>query len=135
LCRVTHVLLAAAYLPRHGDSAEAIGAALLAKAQGRGHRGIAADLNRPPGTVRRWLRRIRPTHLAWLYRQGIDHAHRLDPEALNDLVVHDNDLANALTALAGAVVALRRRFARPARTWTLIAAFTGGQLLGPAPAT
>jgi len=33
-----------------------IGAALLAKAAGRGHRVIAAELGRPVSTVRGWLR-------------------------------------------------------------------------------
>lgn len=35
--------------------AEVIGAALLTKAKGRGWRRIAAELGRPPSTVRRWL--------------------------------------------------------------------------------
>lgn len=40
-------------------------------------------------------------------------------------------LADALTALAAAVTAWRCRFADQAvPTWTLVAAFTGGQMLG-----
>jgi hypothetical protein len=44
-------------LPRHGDSAQTIGAALAAKAAGHGWRTVAARLGRPGATVRRWLRR------------------------------------------------------------------------------
>ncbi len=45
-----------ACLPRRRDGVEVIGEALLAKAQGAGHRTIAARLERPPVTVRGWLR-------------------------------------------------------------------------------
>jgi DNA-directed RNA polymerase specialized sigma24 family protein len=54
---VTHVVLPAASVPRRADAAEVIGSALLAKAAGRGHRTIAAELGVPAGTVRGWLRR------------------------------------------------------------------------------
>jgi hypothetical protein len=56
-CRVTHVVLASVFVPRRADSAHVILAALLAKAGGRGHRAVAADLSLPPDTVRGWLRR------------------------------------------------------------------------------
>jgi hypothetical protein len=56
-CRVTHVLLPAAYVPRRADALEVIGAALLAKAAGCGHRAIATELDVAAGTVRGWLRR------------------------------------------------------------------------------
>jgi hypothetical protein len=56
VCETTHVLLPAWSVPRRRDSAEVIGQALLAKAQGAGHRTIGARLGRPPGTVRGWLR-------------------------------------------------------------------------------
>jgi hypothetical protein len=58
-CAGTHVLLPAGCVPLRRDSAEVIGAALLAGALGVGHRRIAADLGRPAGTVRGWLRRAR----------------------------------------------------------------------------
>lgn len=57
-CRRTHVLLPASVLPRRAGVVTVIGAALLAKAGGRGHRKIAAALGRPDATVRGWLRRI-----------------------------------------------------------------------------
>jgi hypothetical protein len=45
------------------DATEVVGAALVAKAAGQGHRQIAADLQRPESTVRRWLRATRtPEH-------------------------------------------------------------------------
>ena len=47
-CRVTHVLLPASCLPRRADTVEVVGAALLAKAHGKGHRAIAAELGLPP---------------------------------------------------------------------------------------
>jgi hypothetical protein len=56
-CRVTHVLLPANVAPRRADSAHVILGALLAKAGGRGHRSIAAELYVPADTVRGWLRR------------------------------------------------------------------------------
>ena len=55
-CQTTHVLMPAWSVPRRRDCAEVIGAALLAKAHGDGHRKIAARLGRPPATVRGWLR-------------------------------------------------------------------------------
>jgi hypothetical protein len=50
------VLLPAFCVPRRRDGAQVIGVALLASAQGDGHRMIAARLDRPPGTVRDWVR-------------------------------------------------------------------------------
>jgi transposase len=57
-CGVTHVLLQVDALVRRADTVEVIGAALVAKAAGRGHRGIAEQLERAPSTVRGWLRRL-----------------------------------------------------------------------------
>src|SRR4051812_7814566 len=57
-CRATHVLLPVLLLVRRADTAAVIGAALEAKAAGRGHRRIAEQLGRPPGTGRGWLRRF-----------------------------------------------------------------------------
>jgi hypothetical protein len=55
---VTHVLLPARGTPARADSAPVIlGALLVAKAGGRGHRWIATELSLPADTVRGWLRR------------------------------------------------------------------------------
>lgn len=66
-CTVTHVLLPAHRSPRRADTAEVIGTALAAKARGHGYRAIAAQLDRPVSTVRRWLRRARGLHTGWLH--------------------------------------------------------------------
>lgn len=130
-CDATHVLLPGWCLPRLGDSAETVGAALVAKAAGHGWRTIAARLGRPGATVRRWLRRARDEHSLWLYRQGLTHAAALHPDVLNHTKPAGNLLADALTALAAAVTAWRHRFANQAiPTWTLIVTFTRGRLLG-----
>jgi Domain of unknown function (DUF6431) len=55
-CETTHVIAPAWSVPRRRDGAEVIGHALIAKAQGDGHRAIAARLERPAATVRGWLR-------------------------------------------------------------------------------
>jgi hypothetical protein len=130
-CRATQVLLPGSQLPRRADATEVIGAALLAKAQGRGWRRIAADLGRPPATVRRWLRAARGKQLAWLRRQGVERAGQLHPEVLAVLDAQPTELGDALAALAAAVAAWRHRFARHADAWTLIGVFTRGRLLAP----
>lgn len=130
-CRATQVLLPGNLLPRRADTAEVIGAALLAKASGRGWRRIAADLHRPPATVRRWLRAARGPHLAWLRRRGVEHAALLDRDVLADVAAQPTELGDALAALAAAVAAWRRRFARHAEAWMLIGMFTAGRLLAP----
>lgn len=55
-CEQTQVILPAVSVPRRRDGAEVIGEALLAHARGDGHRTIATRLQRPPGTVRGWIR-------------------------------------------------------------------------------
>ena len=55
-CLVTHVLLPVTVLLRRAYAAEVIGAALLARAAGQGHRSIGAALKVPAATVRGWLR-------------------------------------------------------------------------------
>jgi transposase-like protein len=132
-CRSTHVLLPAWCLPRRADTAEVVGAALVAKAAGRGHRSIAADLGRPASTVRRWLRAVRGEHGRWLYRQGVEHTFRLAPEVLGEMVAHPTELGDALAALAAAALAFRRRFARHVPAWSLVGIVTRGRLLAPSP--
>jgi uncharacterized protein DUF6431 len=133
-CGGTQVQLPGSCLPRRADAAEVIGAALVASAAGRGWRHIAAELGRPGSTVRAWLRRARGGHVDWLRRQGVEHAALLDPDVLNHTAPAHTELGEALTALAAAVVAWRRRFAGPVDAWTLIGVFTGGRLLTPVPA-
>ncbi|WUK33966.1 DUF6431 domain-containing protein [Streptomyces sp. NBC_00370] len=57
-CRVTHVLLAQAVLPRRLDAASVIQAGLEIAARGMGHRPIAGVLGLAEGTVRGWIRRF-----------------------------------------------------------------------------
>ncbi len=131
-CRSTQLLLPAGCLPRRGDTAEVVGAALLAKASGvrvQAHRTIAAELGRPPTTVRRWLRAVRGPHTDWLRAQGIDQAHRLDPAVLADLPAQPSALGDALTALGAAVRARRPRLHSRTPAWTLITMLTRGRLL------
>lgn len=130
-CQATQVLLPASCLPRRADAIEVIGAALLARAQGQGYRTIARDLDRPATTVRRWLRAARGDHIEWLRREGVQRAFHLDQDVLVELGAQAKALGDALCALAAAIVAWRRRFARHAEAWTLIGAFTAGRLLAP----
>ena len=130
-CRTTQVLLPGSLLPHHADATEVIGAALLAKARGQGWRRIAAQLDRSPTTVRRWLRAVRGAHPSWLRHQGVQVAADLHPPVLVDLAAQPTELGDALAALAAAVAAWRHRFARHAEAWTLIGVFSRGRLLTP----
>ncbi|WP_223840070.1 DUF6431 domain-containing protein [Saccharopolyspora pogona] len=130
-CRATQVLMPAWCLPRRADAAEVIGAALVAKARGQGYRSIARELGRPVSTVRHWLRGVRGDQVEWLRRQGVQRTFELDQDLLVDLTVQATALGDALCALAAAVLAWRRRFARPVQAWTLIGVFTAGRLLAP----
>ena len=58
-CGRTHVLLPVNALVRRADEAVVIGAGVVLAAVGWGHRRIAARLDRPAGTVRGWVRRMR----------------------------------------------------------------------------
>lgn len=78
-CLVTHVLLPVTMLLRRAYAAERIWIALSARAEGVGHRGIAARLQVPPATVRGWLRRagqrlesMRTWFVTVAVRTGID---------------------------------------------------------------
>ncbi len=120
---------------RLADATEVVGAALAAKAAGRGYRRIAAELGRSPSTVRRWLRRARSDrHVAGLYARGVARIHQLDPEILSaGLPAQPTRLGDVLQALAAAVHAYRRRVDRHVDGWALIGAFTAGRLLAPGP--
>lgn len=127
----THVLLPAGLVLRRADTAEVIGTALAAKARGDGHRTIAAQLDCPVSTVRRWLRRAREPHADWLREQGVQHAYRADPDILNRDLVWPTTLGDALNLLAGAALACQQRWDCPIPAWTLIGMFTRGRLLPP----
>jgi len=58
-CKKTHVLVPCDTLVRRRDGIEIIGQALVESAAGTGYRKIASRLDRPPETVRGWLRRAR----------------------------------------------------------------------------
>jgi predicted Fe-S protein YdhL (DUF1289 family) len=122
-CRRTHVLLPAWAVARRRDGAEVIGRALLAKANGQGHRTIATQLRRPPGTVRGWLRAFarRAEPVAASARLWV---HVLDTSA-DHAIVRGSPLVQAVDALGRAVRACRLRLGMRASPWELAVALTG----------
>jgi hypothetical protein len=117
-----------------GPSVEVIGAALLARAGGSGHRRIGLGLGVPGATVRGWLRvmatRLEATRLfLWQVaaRAGVD---RPVPKALG------SPWADLLAALGAATTAVTDRFGPagvlgPVTAWQVAAACSGGRLLSP----
>jgi hypothetical protein len=107
-CAATHVLVPQDSLLRRRDSVEVIGAALTAKAQGKGHRRIAQTLGRPASTVRGWLR-------AFSVRA-------------DDRSAGGSTFADAVDAIGMLGIVAVRRFG-PRSAWSLASFVTGGGLL------
>ena len=128
----THVLLPVGALVRRADAAVVIGAALVAKAAGWGHRRIAVWLDRPASTVRGWLRRFaaRAGPLRAAFTKLLCE---LDP----DPPVPEpagSQVADAVEAIIAAAGAVGRRWGLVLvglSPWELAAAVTAGRLLGP----
>jgi hypothetical protein len=130
-CGSTHVLLPAFALLRRADLAEVIGAALAAKAAGKGVRPIAAAAGRAAGTVRGWLRRfgsraepVRVFFTRLLVEAGTDPV----PPAAGP-----SPFADAVAAVAGASVAVASRWPGVGKVtpWRVASAASGGRLLSP----
>jgi hypothetical protein len=134
VCLVTHVLLPVTVLLRRAYAAEVIGAALLARAAGRGHRWIGAALLVPAATVRGWLRVMagrldaaRVHLLQVAHRAGVDMS---VPEALGC------PWRDVLAALGAAMVAVTGRFGvvgvlGAVTAWQVAVACSAGRLLAP----
>jgi hypothetical protein len=127
-CGATHVLLPTATLARRADLVVVIGAALVAKAAGDGHRRIAARLGRPATTVRDWLRRF-AAHAKPIRAAFSSLALALDSEA-DPPGPTGTALADAVEAIGWAAAATVRRLG-VLSPWRLAAAVTGGWLLAP----
>ncbi|BAK34897.1 hypothetical protein MLP_18830 [Microlunatus phosphovorus NM-1] len=133
-CGVTHVLLPVTVLLRRAYAVEVIGAAVVARADGAGHRRIGEAVGVPAATVRGWLRRIgtrlettRGYLLQVVVRAGVD---RLVPKA------QGSPWRDLLAGLAAATAAVTSRFGPigvlgPVTAWQVAAACSGGRLLAP----
>jgi hypothetical protein len=131
-CGRTQVLLPLIGLSRRADVAEVIGAGLVAKAAGWGHRRIAALVGRSAATVRGWLRRfgeraesVRAAFTALV----VDVDAGTPPAAAPGSV-----FADAVAAVLAATVAVMRRWPGLRLTvspWQLAAAVSHGGFLSP----
>jgi Domain of unknown function (DUF6431)/Homeodomain-like domain len=128
-CAVTHVLLPAIASVRHGYAIDVVGQVLLARAQGRSHCTIGAELGIPPDTVRGWIRRV-TARAEWLRVQGTAIAHQAD-SMLPATVPAGSPLADAVSALGTAASAVVRKLGRVAPSWQIIAMIARGHLLTP----
>ncbi|WP_370946411.1 hypothetical protein AB5J62_02170 [Amycolatopsis sp. cg5] len=131
-CGVTHVLLPVVALLRRADLASVIGAALVAKAAGAGHRRIAGVLRRPTETVRGWLRcfaaraeAVRSVFTRWV--------RSLSPDPVMPAPVAGRwPGADAVAAIIAAARALADRFGMlELPLWDAAAGVSGGRLLAP----
>lgn len=128
-CRATHVLLPVLLLVRRADTAAVIGAALVAKAAGGGHRRIAERLGRPPGTVRGWLRRfgarVEQVRVVFTLRT---RALAPDPVLPGPT---GSGWADAVAAVRAAAAAFMARFSVEVPVWQVAVAVSAGRLLSP----
>lgn len=121
----------AAVLIRRSALAELIGAALLAKAGGAGHRTTAERLGMPPATVRGWIRRF-AARADEVRTMATSLAHRVDPSlGRRAFEPRGSPFEDALEALGVAVQALARRLGPVACPWQAISGMSGGRLLAP----
>ena len=125
-CRVTQTLLPEVSLLRRLDDVETIGAAVVARAGGQGHRPIATQLDRPKDTVRGWLRAF--TRTAEAIRVHFTRwAHALDPMRGPVLPAGDA-VRDAVSAIGEAARAAALAFG-PRPLWSLVSRLSGGVLL------
>lgn len=125
-CGSTHVLISTDSLLRRRDLAEVIGAALVAKASGIGHRRAAQVVGVPASTVRGWFRRFAANAEAvrvWFTVL----AHGLDL-MLAPLAPAGTPLGDAVEAVAVAARAASLRLA-PVAPWSFASTASGGRLL------
>lgn len=130
-CLATQILLPSALTVRRADSAQVIGNALAAKANGAGFRTIAARLGRPASTVRRWLRRVPESRPQWLYERAVERAVEIDRELLVRPAEQKTRLGHGLNLLADAALRYRERLGLTDPPWTLIGFFANGWRLVP----
>ncbi len=128
-CGRTQVLLPASVLLRRADAVTVIGAALLAKAGGWGHRRVAELVERPGSTVRGWLRRIGRVAarvLAVLAAAAAACGGEFVAPAPT------TEPTGAVVELVGALArAVARRLGGSCEPWRLAAVVCGGRLLTP----
>ena len=113
-------------LLRRRDLAEAIGAALVAKAAGHGYRKAATAAGAPLSTTRRWLRRFAAAAAAirvWFTVL----AHNLDP-LLAPILATATAFGDAVEAIAVAARAATLRLA-PVEPWAFASKASRGRLL------
>jgi len=134
VCLVSHVLLPVTVLLRRAYAVEVIGAALVARAGGSGHRRIGLELEVPAATVRGWLRvlgsrleQVRTRLLQVAHRAGVDQR---VPKAAG------SPWLDVLAALGAAAAAVTGRFGvfgvlGPVTRWQLACACSAGRLLAP----
>ena len=113
-------------LLRRRDGVEVIGAALVAKATGAGHRRVAEMVGVPVSTVRGWLRRFAESAEAvrvWFTVL----AHDLDP-LLAPVATTETPVGDAVEAIAVAARAAALRLGR-VEPWRFASAASRGRLL------
>ena len=125
-CTKTSVLLPDVWLLRRVDEVEVIGAALLERAAGSGHRRIAALLDRPPETVRGWLRRFASKAEA-LCAHFRHWALALDAR-LDEIAPQASIVGEALEAI-GLATRAATLLLGPRPPWCWASAMTAGMLL------
>jgi hypothetical protein len=113
-------------LMRRRDAVEVIGAALVAKATGVGHRQAASLVGVPVSTVRGWLRRFaRNVEQVRVWFTVL--AHDLDP-LLGPVAPTGTAVGDAVEAIAVAARAAALRLA-PVGPWRFASAASHGRLL------
>lgn len=125
------MLVPTSSLLRRRDAIEVIGAALVAKQAGQGHRVIATALSVPVSTVRGWLRRFarRAEELRVL---ATVLAHRFD--AMQAAIEpRGSPFADALEAIGLAAAAINRMLGPARSSWHVVAALTGALMLATQP--
>jgi hypothetical protein len=125
-CSATHVLVPEDTLLRRRDGVAVIGAALVARAKGAGHRTIARALGRPASTVRGWLRRF--AMRAVVVREHVVRWAAAIDATFDHRGTGRNPCSDAVEAIGVLGMVSVRRFG-PREVWSLVSVVTGGRLL------